>query len=330
MRITQNSIFNSYLTSLNNIQENLNNEQTKLSTGQDIINISDDPKRVRDIKTYSNAIDRKTQIQDNIQQSIDELASVSTTLESMTTITGNIRQAAIDSTQAGASKSLATLATNVKGLLEDLINAANSQYNNKYMFSGTQTTPGSIQPTPPETNNNPFELITVAPTATNPSGLQVVFKGNMDDRVVHKDNTSTEVINTKANEIFGTNGDELFKPIIDLYNLMAYQNGVPRQDNQGYTIDELNQLSDMQKSISGLYDKLTAAGAKNGAKMNRLQAIHDQMTEEITRLKDFKSSQEDTDIAQSSINLAKANTALQYTLKVGAQLLPNTLFDYLK
>jgi flagellar hook-associated protein 3 FlgL len=330
MRITQNSIFVSFETALNGIQERRNNEEIKLSTGQDIINISDDPKRVRDIKTLSNTIDRTSQIQDNVQQTIDELASVSTTLDSMTTTVGNIRQAAIDSTQAGASTSLATLATNVKGLLEDLINGANSQYNGKYMFSGTQTTPGSIQPTLPEKDNNPFELITVAPTAANPSGLQVVFKGNMDDRVIHKDASSTEVINTKANDLFGTNGEDLFKPIIDLYNLMAYKNGVPRQDNQGYTTDELNQLSNFQKSIADLYTNMTSAGAKNGAKMNRLQAIHDQMTEEITRLQDFKSSKEDTDVAQSSINLKKEDTALQYTLQVGAQLLPNTLFDYLK
>ncbi|TAL69245.1 MAG: hypothetical protein EPN82_08065 [Bacteroidetes bacterium] len=329
MRITQNSIFTNFLTSLQDIQERKFGEEMKLSTGKDILSISDDPKRVREIKEFSNKISKDEIILSNLSNTYNELAAVNENIDSMVTVVGNIKQLLIDSTQIGASKSLATIGTNVKGLLEDLVKLANSTYKDKYLYSGTQTTPGSIVPTPPETNNNPFEIVTDAPTPSNPSGLRVSFKGNTNDRTVHKDATTTEVINTKADALFGTNGEQLFQAIIDVYNLMSYQNGLPRPDNQGYTKAEQDQLNNAHKSLMTLYDKLTTANSVNGSKLNRIDILKEQLTEEITRLKDFRSSEEDADIARTSLELKKDETSLNYTLQVGSNLMSRTLFDFL-
>jgi len=329
MRITQNSIFTNFQTSLQNIQERRYNEQLKLSTGKDILSLADDPKRVREIKDFTNKINKNEIILSNLSNSYNELAAVNENVDSMITIVGNIKQLLVDSTQIGASKSLATLGTNVKGLLEDLVKLANSNYKDKYLFSGTQTIPGSIVPTAPETDNNPFEIVTDAPTPGNPSGLRVSFKGNMNDRTVHKDSTTTEVINLKADELFGTNGEEFFQSVVDIYNLMSFQNGIPRPDNQGYTKAESDQINAAHKSIMNFYDKLTFANSQNGSRLNRISTIQDQLTEEITRLKDFRSSEEDTDVARTSLELKRDETALNYTLQIGSTLMSRTLFDFL-
>ncbi|MCL5990825.1 MAG: hypothetical protein M1419_01825 [Bacteroidetes bacterium] len=329
MRITQNSIFTNFQTSLQNIQERRFREQQKLSTGKDILSLADNPKSVREIKDLTNKISKNEIILSNLSNTYNELASVNENVDSMITIVGNIKQLLVDSTQIGASKSLATLGTNVKGLLEDLVKLANSGYKDKFLFSGTQTIASSIVPTVPETDNNPFEIVTDAPTPANPSGLRVSFKGNMNDRTVHKDSTTTEVINLKADELFGTNGEQFFQAIVDIYNLMSYQNGLPRPDNQGYSKAESDQISDANKRIMNFYDKLTFANSKNGSRLNRISTIQDQLTEEITRLKGFRSSLEDADIARTTLELKKDETALSYTLQVGSNLMSRTLFDFL-
>ncbi|MBI5325116.1 MAG: hypothetical protein HZB41_07590 [Ignavibacteriae bacterium] len=329
MRITQNSVFTNFLTSLQGIQERKFGEELRLSTGKDILSLADDPKRVREIKEFSNKISKDEIILNNLSNTYNELAAVNENIDSMVTVVGNIKQLLVDSTQIGASKSLATIGTNVKGLLEDLVKLANTTYKDKYLFSGTRTTPGSIFPTPPETDNNPFEIVTDAPTPANPSGLRVSFKGNLNDRTVHKDSTTTEVINTKADEIFGTNGEQFFQAIVDIYNLMSYQNGLPRPDNQGYTNAELNQLNDAHKRLMSLYDNLTKSNSVNGSRLNRIETLKEQLIEEITRLKDFKSSEEDADVARTALDLKKDETALIYTLQVGSNLMSKTLFDFL-
>ncbi|OGU16963.1 MAG: hypothetical protein A2X61_10635 [Ignavibacteria bacterium GWB2_35_12] len=329
MRITQNSIFTNFQTALQNIQERRFREQQKLSTGKDILSLADDPKRVREIKDFTNKISKNEIILSNLSNTYNELAAVNENVDSMITIVGNIKQLLVDSTQIGTSKSLATIGTNVKGLLEDLVKLANSTYKDKYLFSGTQTTSSSIVPAPPETDNNPFEIVSDAPTPSNPSGLRVSFKGNMNDRTVHKDSTTTEVINLKANELFGTNGEQFFQAIVDIYNLMSYQNGLPRPDNQGYTNTESIQINDAHKRIMTFFDKLTFANSVNGSRLNRIDTIKEQLTEEIIRLKDFRSSEEDADIARTSLELKKDEIALTYTLQIGSNLVSRTLFDFL-
>ena len=63
--------------------------------------------------------------------------------------------------------------------------------------------------------------------------------------------------------------------------------------------------------------------------LDRMDAVKSQTTEENTRLDTIKSSYEDADYAQTAINLAKDDSALQYTLQVGSQLMSKTLFDFL-
>ncbi|HPI19970.1 MAG TPA: hypothetical protein PKY56_06320, partial [Candidatus Kapabacteria bacterium] len=69
--------------------------------------------------------------------------------------------------------------------------------------------------------------------------------------------------------------------------------------------------------------------ARNGSRINRLGAISLQMTEENTRLKEYRSLQADTDVASSAIKLSQDETALNYALQVGSRLIQQTLFDFL-
>lgn len=330
MRVTLKSQFNPYLRNLQDIETRKYQNEVRISTGNDIINLSDSPERVYDIKKIDAAIERNKNYQSIVNNALAELRAVSDTVESVSNDLQNLRQAAIDATQVGNSDHLPSLGVYVKGMLEDLVKKANSDQNGKFLFSGTKTTSDSLTKTPPATNDMPFEIVEGSPTADNPSGLSVVFKGNTNARIINKDDTSTEQINVPASSIFGNGSTEVFDNIIKLYNVLTYNaDGTARGKNDNLTNEDFSKINGYQQGIANINEQVFNTSSIVGQKLNRLQAISDQMTEEGTRLSEFRSVKSDTDVAKTSINLQLDTSALQYSLKVGAQVLQNSLFDYL-
>ncbi len=331
MRVTQKSIYVPFQKSLQDIQERKFAEETRLTTGKNFNTISDNPSKLANVKRLTDMISRTEKYQDNIQYAINELRAVSDVIDSISDKLHQIRQLAIDASNVGNSSNLSTLGTYIKGLIEDVVNTANQTYNGQFLFGGTKTTENSIIPTPPEENNLPFELIKIEATPENPSGLVVAFKGNFSDRILNKDSLSSEVINTKADELFGEGGKKMFESLIDLYNLLAYnENGQLRKDTEVFKAEEIARLDLYQKEIAGFNEQMNGVAARNGIRMNRFELINEQLNNEIIRLKGYRSVDEDTDFAETVMKLNKEQTALQYTLQVGAKLGSQTLFDFLR
>ena len=162
---------------------------------------------------------------------------------------------AIDATQTGNMGNLDALAVDIKGYLQDYVRQANTDYKGKYLFSGTLTNQESISKTGLGTNGMPFELVKGAATTDNPSGYTVVFKGNYETRSVNKDSTSTEVINTTADKVFGNNGNEAFDAIIGLYNTLAYnEDGTERSKDNPVTITDTANLNKYQQILGNFSD----------------------------------------------------------------------------
>ncbi len=330
MRISNNSLYINYEKNLGDIQARKFNDGLKLTTGKDLNSLADDPRKIVSIKNVANKISRNEAYLATMSSAVSEMQLTDEQLNSIYEKLTKIRELSINAANVASSDSLKSLGVYVKGMLEDLVKDANADFDGHYLFSGTKTTDESMPPTPPEKNSQPFELVQDTPTATNPSGLRVVFKGNDKDRTIDKDKSSTEVINIKAGEIFGGSGNEIFGTIIDLYNLITYNSdGTERGAGDGLTRDDTGILDELQKKIADQAYVVTNAAGVNGARMNRLTALTDQLNYENVRLNDIRSADEDTDYAKTSMDLARDDMALQYTLQVGARLSQVTLFDFL-
>lgn len=329
MRVTTNYMYNSYQRTLEDIQTKKAQEETRLVSNNDILSLSQDPNRLVTSKNLTNIIDRNSQFSNNIGTALSEIR---VTYDNLDNISGNItkiRSLAFDATQTGNAGSMSSLSSYIKGILEDIVTVANSDFNGTYLFSGTKTSAQSLNKTDEANNDNPYEIITVEANEDNPSGLQVVFKGNNNDRIIDKDAYSQEIINTKQKDIFGEN-NEVFDAIISIYNLVHYnQDGSEREDTKILTNDEIAKVDEYQKTIEDFREKIDNANAKNGAKINRLEAIAEQITNENTNLKEYRSQVADTDVAKSTINLTKAEASLAYALQVGSKLNTYTLFSFL-
>ncbi len=330
MRISTNSLYIPYKRNLEEIQNRRFDENIKLTSGKRINNLADDPSALEGIKSLNTIIERNEKYMHNLDEVTGELMIVSDQLENISDQFTTIREQIITALNVGSRAITPTLGENVKGLLEDIVHYANMDYNGHYIFSGTKTTAKSLNKTAEADNDLPFELVEGTKTADNPSGLRVVFKGNNKDRVINKDTNTTEIINTKAEEIFGAGGEELFETVIDVYNVLAYKgDGSKRGSDTVLTDDEITKLNDLQKQITDIYDQTNIVSSNNGAKLNRVKAVRSQMQTENTTLKQILSQKEDTDVTESIINLKKSDTALQYALQAGSNMIPYTLFDFL-
>lgn len=330
MRVTTNMSYISYLRTLNETQDNYNKDQIRISSGERLSGLSDDPKALTISKNLTSAIDQKKNYISNIDNAVLELKAVSETVDSISENISSIREIAIESVGTGVNLQLPTLAKNVKDYLEDLVQKANSDYNGKLLFSGTLTTNSSIADTGLGIDDSPYELIQGEATADNPSGLSVVFKGNNESRSINKDENSTEVINFTSTDVFGENGTAVFDEIIGIYNTLAYQSdGTERTSTSPLTTEDLATIDGYQQKLAQHNETLTSAGAKIGAKIDRLEGISTIMTTAVTRLKEYRSAEADTDVTQTTIDLSKEETALSYTLKVGSMIGSYSLLDYL-
>ena len=330
MRITQNSIIPKYQRSLEETQYRRFMEQSRLTTGKDIVTISEAPKETVMIKHFSTLLSQNEKYLNNLDLSINELQNVSEQLNTIADKFREIRDTAINTVRDGASGSLYPIGTQIRNIMKDIITLTNMEFNGHYVFSGTRTSAESLAPQPPQQNNLPFEIIEGESTPENISGLEVVFKGNNKDRIINKSSISTEKINANADELFGGNGDEIFKTIVNLFNVIAFnKDGTKREVVDSLTSEDIGELNTYQKEIADYFDRINSVNAKIGIKINRLDAISSQTKEENIRLEDFRSLYEDTDIADAAIQLSKEENLLQYTLQIGGRLLRQSLLDFL-
>ncbi|MBX3045300.1 MAG: hypothetical protein KIT33_12515 [Candidatus Kapabacteria bacterium] len=334
MRITNKSVYTRYLGHLENIQNNKLREETRLTTGKQITGIEEQPERLSEIKILQSKISKNNGFLDIIEQTLSEMRVAMESMEYMSATVKQIRQTAIDATQPGSSSSLSTYANQIKSMLQDLVGQANADFNGRTLYSGTATNPGSLVVDPLDapysSTELPFELIEVPPTTANPSGLKVIFKGNNNDRIVNKDSATTEVTNVKSQDLFGSNM-ELFNDIINIYNTVRYNaDGTLRSDTDEMTSTDRNTIDSLQKTLLDHDQKMTNTIALFGSRYNRVDSMFQQLTNENIRMSEIKSLKADADIARTTIALKMEETSLLYSLQVGARIMQNSLFDFLR
>ncbi len=111
---------------------------------------------------------------------------------------------------------------------------------------------------------------------------------------------------------------------------MAYrEDGTARVKTDYYNKSDVARLDVAQQKLADSSDLISRANAVNGSRTNRILAVSDQITEENLRLKNILSNYSDTNYAETMIQLTKDQTALNYALKIGAQIHSQSLFDFI-
>lgn len=331
MRVTLQSLSSTIQSKLSELTTRQAQQQTRIATGQRLLQLSDAPTDIADIASYRSMIARMQRYTSALDQALAEQNTAEGALENISTTLSAIRTLGFDALQIANQDKWRTFAVQLRSNIETIIEAANTTHGDIYVFAGTKNTASVLVPSPPETTQRPFELVTTPPTASNPSGLEVRFKGNFEPRAVQTGDASAEQVSTTADKIFGAGGTALFDALIALYNTLAYNtDGTPRADGQIPSADQLERVSSLVKQIADSSTTVNATTSELGIRINRMTSLQSQLQEDITRQREFLSHLTDTDVAQATMQLQRDQLAYEYSLKVGARLLNLSLFDFLQ
>jgi flagellar hook-associated protein 3 FlgL len=331
MRVTLQSLSTRLQSTLTELTARQAQQQTRIATGQRLLQLSDAPTDIPDITSYRSIVSRLQRYSSTLDGALAEHVTTETALESIHSTLDAIHTLGIDALQIANQDKWNVFAQHVLSNIRAIIDAANTAHGDIYVLAGTKNTAASLQPTPPETTTLPFELVSTTPTPANPSGLEVRFKGNNQPRFVQTGDGHSEQVSTTADKVFGSGGTAVFGTLIELYNTLAYApDGSARSDGQIPTADELNRVAGLVKQIADASTRVSQATAELGIRTQRMTAQRDQVTEDITRQREFLSRLADTDVAAATIQLQREQIAYEYSLKVGARLLNISLFDFLR
>ncbi len=300
----------SMLTTITTQQNNLYDLYNKINSGQKYTNISDNPlaaadlikinKQLSEIGAYVDNIDRAT-TQINAQEE-----TFSTIVEKMQRIYELAVQAA--NTPSGEDGFKACL-SEIQQLKENIVDLANTQYDGKYIFAGTNVT------------TKPFELGDDGSVTYN--GTPENNTAGYERRIEISDGVFVE-LNSAGDTIFGTydpndpaKSSGLFGVLGELEEIMTTE----PMDNQAVS-EHLGEIEGAIKHISEIQSEHSTTASKLTMTKELLES------NELT-LESRKAEISEVDLPSAISQLVQQNYALQASMQAYSIISNQSLLDYI-
>ncbi len=193
--------------------------------------------------------------------------------------------------------------------LTSIINSLNTKVGGVYLFGGTRTDAA------PVTISTVAELEAAANAAA-------VFQNSQTKSAVRVDESVTME--------FGLLADEIATPLLDVIrDLAVFNSGAGGPIDGKLTAAQRTFLEGILAQLDTASDQLDQFITINGVRMNRLDAVEDRVTSNITFLTGFISDIEDVDIVEAILNLNADQAALQASFSALATLFDVSLLDFI-
>jgi flagellar hook-associated protein 3 FlgL len=301
-RITTSMVQRNVLADLNTVSNKLIQAQLKASSGKEITKPSDDPfnaARAMALRTDQAA---NVQYQRNVQDAKGWQDATETALSS---ITESMQRARDLFVQGASDSSDQTARDAVAGELEQLLAGikqdANATYRGAYVFAGAKTATA------------PYTAGTDDTYKGDQAGLDPAVPG-----IVRQIGPGVSMsINTVGEEVFGSGADT--KVLATLRGAIAHL----RAGDSASVRTDLDQLDANLNTV-------LEVRARNGARSNRLDSALDRLGQIEDSTRSQLSNVEDADIAKTLIELSSQTAAYQSALKSGANIVQNSLMDFLR
>lgn len=295
MRITENKFISNFLSNINRSRDRLVNLQTQIATSKRVNKPSDDPEATNKIILFQNALDRNEQYQKNISEGKSFVEATGLALDNFTDVLSEVKEILVRAKNGTHANELSVYAEKIDQLLDESVHIANTQFNGKYIFGGTQ----NLQ--------QPFILSADRSSVTvNPNGITGVIKYSFGEGV-------TQAVNINGQEAF--QGNQIFSSLIQIRDNL--RNGQPPTDSEIQT-------------ISAQFQYVTDISGKSGSLNQMIDNFERQNESNKVNLLKLLSDFQDTDIAESIVKLKQEEMTLEAAMNVGARIIPKTLLDFLR
>ena len=327
MRVTQSQITRQYLANSNTALSNMNKINTKILTQRKFLRTSEDNvgaakaliirKNLLKNEMYSANLRTADGIYKTAEESLRAISSITTS------ITDSIIQGA-NSTNSDQEKEI--LAKQVRNMADELLSQINNEYADRKMFGGTNN---STIPFVYDSNTKTLSFNGVDVNSQNLSdfprtspiyvdvglGMKTDVNGAVDPQTVMD-------ISLNGAKILGFGTDAEGDP----NNLISLCfEAADALDNED-TPKALDLLEKINNSKSNLMMSITNLGNMQ----KQVERTQDRINNDILVLQTSQQSVEGVDLTEEITNYKVAEMAYNATLSMGGQLIPMTIFDFIR
>ena len=292
MRISTNMMYLNATKNLSKSQQQYLKSQEQLVSQKRVNRPSDDPiaaARILDINKQLGLFD---QFDRNINQAKMFIDQTETALEAVRDALMRIEEVAVDINGGIAgSGEYAAVASEVENLYDEILRAANTKLENRFIFSGY------------ETSTEPFDA----------SGN---YNGGVDQPIEIE-------INQGAFIQVNFDGEEVFKDPLDIFQVVEDMRAAIEAGDQDAISTNIPLISDALDQVLNLTSQI-------GARSNRMEVALTNNQVMIESYTTMLSNIEDSDIVQASVDFAEAEQVYMSTMEVTSRILQQSFLDFLR
>ena len=308
MKISTGQLFDRAVTQMSEQKTKVVEMQTKLATGKQIVQTSDDPDKAGLIQRLNTAYNRQETYESTLNSVEDRLSAEESSLMATDNILQRVRELAVQaSSDTTSADDRAIIATEINALKDSLLALANTQdVNGNYVFSGS--------------------AVRTVPFAADGEG-NMRYQGDNSYVAVDVSEQRRLIMNRPGNEVF----DGVVRLEIDgtgprkvsFFNVIEdFSNALTTNDTTGIqrSLGEVDELS----------ATLSTSLADVGSRQNVVESQRDVLADTKLRYKSVLSNAEDLDYASAVTKLSAELLSLEAAQASFAKISQLTLFDYIR
>jgi flagellar hook-associated protein 3 FlgL len=304
MRITNKYLVKTFLSDLNINLENMKKYQEQLSSGKEIRRPSDDPFAVTRSMTLNSSINRNTQYQRNIEDSIGWLDTADTALGQIGDSLQRIRELMLAASNGTNTKSeMDAYMAEIQQKIEEIAQSGNTNFDGRYIFGGTLTT------------DKPFDV-------SKDGSSEISYNGN--NQIIKREISPGVTIDINVNGSQMLAGTDVIGVDHDMAS--ALKNVVSALNKGDCSALSGDLIDDVQANI----DNILRLRADVGAKSNRMESAKSKNEDETINMTEMLSKVEDIDIAEKVMQYKVMESVYQASLMTGSKIIQPSLIDFLR
>lgn len=305
MRISTNTIYQSGITRINNIQSDQAKLQEQISTGRRISSPSDDPIAAARAIEIASAQSSNAKFADTRQTAQLKLNTLESNLNSITSLlisTQSSLVAAGNGTLSDTERSF--LGSELKSSMEALLGLANTKdASGNYLYAGYKT------------NTVPFVA-----TATGAD-----YMGDSNQQLLQVDSQRQMAINSPGDNVFQANGNDIFASLSTMITLL----NTPITDattQANYNAGLATTIDKMKDSVDNVLNVRTDVGQK----LREIDELDTAGSDRELQYSKTLSKIQDTDYASALSDFAKQQTIMEAAQKSFVQMTSLSLFSFIR
>ncbi|MEA2440098.1 MAG: flagellar hook-associated protein 3 FlgL [Thermoleophilaceae bacterium] len=302
-RITSNMISRSVLSDLNEVSQRLSKTQQRMSSGKQITRASDDPYGTSRALTLRGDIEGTQQYQRNVNEATAWANVTDAALAKVTEAVHRARELAVQgASDAAGQAARSAAAAEIDQLIQSVKQEANASYGGRYVFSGTNT------------DIRPYDVSAASDAYSGDTGV-----------VAREIGPGVSVpVNVLGIDLLGQGqiaaDGKLLNVLRDLSDHL-----------KSGTVADMNTLRSADlKGLDTSLNAINQARATVGATTNRLESADGRLQEVEESLTKLLSDVEDADMAKTYVDFSMQQSVYQSALRAGANIVQQSLLDFLR